>query len=362
MKKLMSILGTMSVLTSSVATVVACGDSRDLIQIVISEDPNAFWTDYIKGAEDYVKTDELKDKYRVKWISSKQDSSIELSNTKSAVDGGAKAIILAQVDMKATEAAKYVNANNVPLIASNVPFADEKDLVDSEKPNWQVFQDGAKATAQLAEDIYQILEDYGVAKTNDKYKVYEIQGNPATTSATTRHAGWHSTNLFDNDWMGSMNESSLPDGVGVNGMFLEIQANQKVVANLQQIVAEDGADLIYAHSDAMARGALSALQTDQKGKDWLQPEIDEVTGEVTKLGGIIVGYDYDTISVTMLSNWKQNPTNNIFATVHMSASELGSKSVEKAIEEIENSNENKSKYKLDEITITVKAALDKKED
>ncbi|ARU90998.1 lipoprotein (VslE) [Spiroplasma clarkii] len=353
MKKLMSILGTLSVIASSSTAVVACGDSRDVIQLIVPEDPNAFWNELISTAENYVKTDTYKDKYTVKWTSSKQDSNNELKNTQSAIDGGAKAVIMGQNNPDQRAAAKYVVQNDVPLIAVNIPFAD--DCVDGEKPNFEVFQDAVEASKTMAEKIAKTLADNGVKDTDGKYKVYEIWGDPSTPTAKGRHKGFAESGKFDYSWFKN-NDSQLDGGKGVDGQYLETKANELTTDHQAEIIA--GADLIYAHSDSMARGALTALGKSTEGKNWLKPT---VAGDgAIKLGGIIVGYDYDSLSIDQIAAWKTKPEENIFASIHMSAKELAEKSMKRAIEEIENSNQNKNKHTKEKIGVAVITALDPK--
>ncbi|WP_342258832.1 sugar ABC transporter substrate-binding protein [Spiroplasma endosymbiont of Dioctria linearis] len=350
MKKLLAILGSTAIASSTTLAVVACGDSKGVIQLIIPEDPNAFWQDLLDTANKYVSTnDEYKNKYKVKWTSSQQDSSKELTNTKNAVDAGALAIIMAQNNPTQRQAAKYVIQNNIPLVAVNIPFAN--DLKDGEKPNFQVYQDAEEASKKMGNEIFDLLTKNGViANENNKLKVFEIWGDPSTPTAQGRHKGFADTSQYDYSWFKGDNTAPI-NGEGVNGMYLETTANKLVSDNITEITKK--ADIIYAHSDSMARGALAALNKSEEGKKWLTPEYDEKTGEIKKLGGVIVGYDYDSISVNQISNWKEKPTENIFATIHMSSSELAKKSMTKAIQEIENNNSNKEKNSMEKIDVNV---------
>ncbi|ALD66806.1 sugar ABC transporter substrate-binding protein [Spiroplasma cantharicola] len=350
MKKLLAIFGSTFLISSSALTVVACGDSKGVIQLIIPEDPNAFWQDLLDTANKYVSSnDKYKNKYKVKWTSSQQDSNKELTNTKNAVDAGALGVIMGQNNPTQREAAKYVVQNNIPLVAVNIPFAN--DLKEGEKPNFQVYQDAEEASSKMGKEIFSLLTKNGVVPTeNDKLKVFEIWGDPSTPTAQGRHKGFAETKSYDYSWFKGDNTPPI-NGEGVNGMYLETTANKLVSDNIAEITKK--ADIIYAHSDSMARGALAALNKSEEGKKWLTPEYDEKTGEITKLGGVIVGYDYDSISVTQIANWKEKPTENIFATIHMSSSDLATKSMAKVIEEIENSNLNKEKNIMEKIDVNV---------
>ncbi|QEH61475.1 ribose transport system substrate-binding protein [Spiroplasma chinense] len=355
MKKMLSILSTLTLVSSTVTSVVACGDKKDVIYLILPENPNTQWQNFIDTATNYLKKDDtLNSKYKVRWASSEQRADKELENTRAAVDGGAKAIIIGQNNQNEREAAKYVNENNVPLIGVNIPFS--ADAADNEKPNFQVIQEYDKGSKTLGDEVVKVLKAGKPDK--EKYGLYEMWGTPEMNGVPERHNGFKNAGNWD--WIGTSDLPAGFNGEGMVGNWVDNMAYEKTKTQLGSGDALSKVDVVYAHNDGMARAARQAIEDVPGGREALTTTFND-KGEIEKLGILVVGYDYDSISQQMIADWGKNADKdstykNLFATMEMSATEMAEKAMAKAVQEIENQNANKGKMTVEPLTIALHMA------
>ncbi|QEH61851.1 ribose transport system substrate-binding protein [Spiroplasma chinense] len=352
MKKLMSILGTISVVGSTVTAVVACGEKGDLITFVTPETSNEYFTTLENAAKKYVRS-KYKNIYKVGTARSNNDVAVEQTNLETAISSGSKGIMFVPVKTDGSAGAEKVAANGT------IPFAAVDRLLSPEagvKVDSSFYTDGALASESMAHELYDVMVD-GRAdiKYGDQIETIYIKGDESADSTISRHKGFMIDAVFDEKMVEKAKEAGndtvkvgdnlfvLPEGVKQaswvgtemeppNGMAL-VNANPGDVAK---------AKLVISMNDPMAGGAMEAI----KGNATLSPMLQPKSGD--KIGLIVVGFDAQDSIRKQINEWAENKA-NVFASVAQNPVLMAEKAVQFIIDEIENDRPNKDSDKKEPI-------------
>ncbi|TPK00971.1 ABC transporter substrate-binding protein [Mesorhizobium sp. B2-5-9] len=239
-----------------------------------------------------------KDKYKVGFAQTESNNPWRLAETKSMQDEAAKlGHQLVYTDAAGSSAKQASDVNS--MIAQGVdaiflPPREDKPLVpvilaarDAGIPVFLVDRDVDHTMAKPGEDYVCFIGsdfieeanrvgEWLVKNANGKSKIIELEGTTGASAATDRKKG------FD-DFMAKHSEFTIL--ASQSGDFARDKGRQVAETLLQ---AHPDADIIYAHNDEMALGAIAALEAAGKtpGKDVLILSID---GEKEGVQAIIDG-------------------------------------------------------------------------
>ncbi|AKX34204.1 ribose ABC transporter substrate-binding protein [Spiroplasma litorale] len=348
MKKLMTILASVNLVSSVGVSVVSCGNDGDSIGLLISNFNNAYFQNMMSSGKTYAESKG----YKLNTYDSQADVSgaKDQTNVQSSITKDDKAIIINPANVKNNKAIKPALDENIPVLNIDTEY----DKAVGERGAAGFVSEQTKASQQMFKDIYKKI--YGELPSNDnkenKVKVYAMWSNQDNDAERKRFQGF----VLDNaDWIEIVNRK----GEGFNqgsvakgnentgdaaGDVLTDEWNGKESAN--------NAHIIWAGNDPMALGMKKAIDLNEGMKSWFSSK-----DEKGKTKGYIAGFDGSDDVANDVNSWSETSRNHIYATVKQEYKKIVEAAIDKAIELIDkkNNGENPSKTfeKSTEIDATV---------
>ncbi|KYH29037.1 MULTISPECIES: ribose ABC transporter substrate-binding protein RbsB [Clostridium] len=206
------------------------------VGMVISTLNNPFFVSMQEGAQ--AKAKEMG--YDLIVLDSQNDPAKERSNVEDLVQQGVSVLIVNPTDSDAVaNSIQIANDANIPVIT-----------VDRQSNGGEVIShiasDNVKGGEMAANYILEQLKD------KSEIKVVELQGTPGTSAARERGQGFH--NVIDKQTNVKVVASQAADFDRTKGLT--------VMENIIQ--AQPEFDVVFAHNDEMALGAVKAIKTANK--------------------------------------------------------------------------------------------------
>lgn len=213
----------------------------------------------------------------IKIVSANASSSTEISDIQTAVAAGAKGIILNAVDTSVTQAAKQASTQGVPIVTI------DRDVSD---PTARIAFIGDNDTQLGQQEAASCLQGLGKAGLPKPWRVAILQGTLGATTAVDRVTGAESVlkpYIKDQSVKVVLNQSANFD----------TGTAQSVMSSL--LAAQPNVQAVISGNDAMALGAISALQAHGQtpGKKALVCGVDAQPEDLTD---IAAGTQYNTVT------------------------------------------------------------------
>ncbi|AOG60906.1 ribose ABC transporter substrate-binding protein [Spiroplasma helicoides] len=308
MKRLLSVLGIVAISSSAGSSVMACGNSKDSIAIVLSTTANPYFSTMKSVAEAY----EKETSYQFKFYDSQDKSDLETSNIENALTAQPKGVIVNPVNAENSSGGKKVIDANLPLVTVDREF-------DSKIGEGSFVTDNKVEAGKLFDAVtkYKNLGD-------QKLKVYIIRGVSGADASNKRYAG------FVSDHQDKIELVNATNGESNFQNWERDKAKNDVQTNFTTAVKN--ADVIFAENDEMAMGALAALKEgDDSMKNWLKT-------------GLVVGFDGNTDAKESISKWTNETSDNLFLTIEQNPSLMIKQAIDSVIKILKDGKELAKKY------------------
>ncbi|ARU91378.1 periplasmic sugar-binding protein [Spiroplasma clarkii] len=304
MKKLiMSLMGA-SILTSTAASVVACGSGGKTIGIVLSTTANPYFSKMKDVATDYLKDKE----YSPVFYDSNDNTATEKTNIENGITKGHLGMI---VNPNNAEAA----TNADPIISAKIPLVTVDREFDGKKGAASFVTDNTLEAKKLFDNIKAKISP----AAGDKLDVYVLRGVSGADASNKRYKGFVTDNLSEINLLGTSENN-----------FANWERNTAADKVATDITTVNQANVIFAENDEMAMGAYQALNT-ATNKDWFKT-------------GYIIGFDGNDDTKASIAKWTEEAKENVFSTIEQDPEKMIKLAIDKMIELIEAEGEAATTY------------------
>lgn len=306
MKKTLAV-GTLVVGLTPILGMVACTDDKEKkeeIALIVSTKTNPYFVNIIKAAKKAAQ--KLNTELAV--YDSNDKGSVELQNVKTAINKGAKVIILNVVNSAVKGAAEYAKTKGVKVIAID-------RSIKGFEAYGAVYTDNEMAAKNLAKKVWEKAKSLAVTHTPSD--IYQLQGISGESNGIARDKGFKrgfGPNADNNDKWNHIDNS---------GNKNIVRADYKIgtaKTKVQAALTKKGGyfNIIFAENDQMAAGAVEAIKF-KKG----ETNKDKKILDDYKI--IIAGFDAESIAINHIKN------GNMFATVKQNATKMAQLSLDLAL-------------------------------
>lgn len=237
MKRSLKLIALTLTSTLVLGAFVGCGQKKNdkKIGMVLSTMNNPFFVSMKDGAEKKAK--EMG--YQLVVLDSQNDASKERSNVEDLIQQGVAALIVNPTDSDAVKnSIQVANDNKIPVITLDRK-ANGGDVA------CHIASDNVKGGSMAAQFILDNLK-------KDNIKAVELQGLPGASATRDRGQGFHNV----------MDGKSNVKVVASQPADFDRQKGLSVMENIIQ--ATPDFDVVFAHNDEMALGAVKALKAANK--------------------------------------------------------------------------------------------------